>query len=440
MKVKQIIIAGTLLVSVTSFAQKDELKALKKIYAKSEISAAELVDYRANLIKLEPLATEEADKVYATFYKCMLPVLDLNALDKTLTPIQVQAQMMKLVTPSTVSELEKGLNATLDFEKKSGKKIYTDDINETITSYKPTLLNYAVALGNIKKYKESANVLYSIYMLDKKDQENLYYAANYAVNGQDYESALAYYRELKAINYTGEGTVYYAKNKATEAEENYASKSDRDNLVRLGTHTSPREEKIPSKKGEITKNIALILIELGKTEEAKAAFADARKESPNDVALITEEANIYLKIKDYVTYKKLISEALEKNPNDEILLFNLGVTSANANQLEEAEKYYRKVIELKPNYIDAYLNLSDLILKPDSKFVEEINKLTNSDKDLKKYGTIKIERQKLFNKAMPVLEKAHELDPKNQIVKENLKSIYNFLELTEKVKALKAEN
>ena len=37
MKIKQIIIAGTLLVSVASFAQKDELKALKKIYAKDEI-------------------------------------------------------------------------------------------------------------------------------------------------------------------------------------------------------------------------------------------------------------------------------------------------------------------------------------------------------------------------------------------------------------------
>jgi len=42
MKIKQIIIAGTLLVSVASFAQKDELKALKKIYAKEEIKGEDL--------------------------------------------------------------------------------------------------------------------------------------------------------------------------------------------------------------------------------------------------------------------------------------------------------------------------------------------------------------------------------------------------------------
>jgi len=85
------------------------------------------------------------------------------------------------------------------------------------------------------------------------------------------------------------------------------------------------------------------------------------------------------------------------------------------------------------------LNLADLILKPDAKIVEEINKLTNSEKDLKKYDALKIDRQKLFNKAMPYLEKAHELDPKNDVVKSNLKSVYSFLELMDKVKALKNE-
>jgi tetratricopeptide (TPR) repeat protein len=142
---------------------------------------------------------------------------------------------------------------------------------------------------------------------------------------------------------------------------------------------------------------------------------------------------------DTENYQKLIKEALAKNPNDEILLFNLGVTSANAGQLVDAENYYKKVIELKPTYVDAYLNLADLILKPDAKIVEEINKLTNSDKDLKKYDALKLDRQKLFNKAMPFLEKAHELDPKNEVVKSNLKSVYSFLELMDKVKALKNE-
>ncbi|GAA4054596.1 tetratricopeptide repeat protein [Flavobacterium chungnamense] len=438
MKIKQIIIASTLLVSVASFSQKEELKALKKLYAKEVLKGEDLVEYKNLVTKVAPLAIEEGDKVYSEFYKSMIPILDMNALaqDVTLTPLQVQMKMAKAVTPKTISELSKGLNATLEYEKKVGKKIQTDDINETITAFKPTLLNYAIYLGNEKKQKEASEVLYAIYQLDKKDTDNLYYAANYAVNGQDYENSLKYYRELKSINYSGEKTLYIAKNKVTGQEENYTKKEDRDNLVKLGTHINPKEEKEPSKKGEITKNIALILVELDRKDEAKAALADARKENPDDVNLITYEADIYLKMNDTENYKRLINEALEKSPNDKVLLFNLGVTSGNANQLEDAEKYYKRVIEIDPKYTDAYLNLSDIILKPDAKIVKDMNNLGVSAKDQKQYEVLKSERQKLFNKAMPVLEKAYELDPTNEIVKSNLKSVYSFLELNDKIKAM----
>ena len=440
MKIKQIIIAGALLVSVTTFAQKDELKALKKIYNKEVIKGDDLAEYKSLADKVQPLAIEEGDKVYANFYKCMIPVLEYSAIDKTMAPAQIQMALLKFVSPKSISDLASGLNATLDYEKKTGKKIQTDDINETITSFKPELINYAIKLGNDKNFKESADVLYSIYQLDKKDQENLYYAANYAVNAHDYDKALRYYKELRSLNYTGEGTLYYAKNKATGTEESYNNKNVRDNLVQLGTHSSPRDEKMPSKKGEIIRNIALILVEQGKSEEAKGALEEARKENPEDADLIVSEANIYLKLNDMVNYKRLITEALDKKPNDEVLVFNLGVTCANANQMEEAEKYYRKAIDLKPDFSNAYLNLADLVLKPDAKIVEEINKLSTSAKDLKRYDVLKAERQKIFNKAMPLLEKAHQLDPKDDVVKSNLKSVYNFLELTDKIKALKAEN
>lgn len=440
MKIKQIIIAGALLVSVNTFAQKDELKALKKIYNKDEIKGADLTEFKSLVEKVQSLAVDEGDKVYANFYKCMTPVLEFTAIDKTLPPLQIQLALMKFFSPKSIADLATGLNATLNYEKKTGKKIQTDDINETITSFKPELLNYAIKLSNEKNYKQSADVLYSIYLLDNKDQDNLYYAANYAGTALDYDNALKYYRELKALNYTGEGTLYLATNKATGVIENYSSKEVRDNFVRLGTHISPKEEILPSKKGEIIKNIAIILKEQGKTDEARIAIQEARKANPEDVNLIVSEAEIYLKQNDMVNYKRLINEALEKDPNDEILVFNLGVTFADAKQYDEAEKYYRKAIELKPDFLNAYINLADLILKPDAKIVAEMKALTISDKDMKRNEVLKTQRQNLFNKVMPLYEKAHELDPKDEDLKGILKSVYNYLELTDKVKALKAEN
>ena len=438
MNLKKIVLSGAILFSVATFAQKSEFRSIKKIYEKPEIKGKDLEEYKSLVAQLQPLVTEESDKVYADFYKSMIPVLEIFALDPKMPVAQQQALMMKYGNAKTITEVAVGLNKTLDYEKKTGKKQQTDDIKETITSLKPILLNIADQLGGAKKYSESAEVLYAIYQLDKNDSIMLYYAANYAINAQDFDAALKYYQELKAINYSGEGTNFYAKNKASGQEEAFNSKADRDKYISLKTHEAPRDEKLESKRGEIYKNIAIILIDKGRSEEAKTAIQEARKLNPDDVSLITSEADLYFKLKDMDSYKRLINEALAKNPDDYILLFNLGVISSNANQLEDAERYYKRVIELKPDYKDAYLNLAELNLRSDAKIVEEMNKLGNTDKELKKYDALKIERNKNFTKALPILKKAVELDPNDDVAKSALVSVYKALDRMEEAKALQA--
>ena len=119
------------------------------------------------------------------------------------------------------------------------------------------------------------------------------------------------------------------------------------------------------------------------------------------------------------------------------LFLRHSVVNQNSNQLVEAEKYYTKVIDINPKYVNAYLNLANLKLFPDLKIVEEMNNLGTSASDLKKYNALKAQRIKIFNSALPLLEKAHELDGSNEVVKSNLLEVYSFLELTEKYKALK---
>lgn len=435
MKIKHIVLASAVLVSVSSFAQKDELKALKKIYAKDVPTTNDMVEYKSNVSKLETLATEEGDKVYTNFYKSMLPVLQVISYGASVTPVQ----LANAYTLKAITDLAAGLNATLDYEKKTGKKIYTDNINETINTTKPTLVNIAVGLGDNKKYKEAADVLHAVYLLDKKDQDKLFYAASYAVNGLDYDKALEYYSELKELKYSGEGTIYWATNKTTKKEENFSNKTERELFIKTGTHEKPRDEKVASKRGEIYKNIALILVEKGKVEEAKTAVAEAKKENPNDTSLILTEADLYLKVNDYATYTKLANEALANDPTNAGLVYNLGVISANGNKLDEAESYYKKAIEIKPDYFDAYLNLSELKLRADEKLVTEMNKLGTSEKDNKRYEVIKAEREKNFKTVLPYLEKAVELKSDDDAAKKTLLSVYNALEMTDKYKALKAK-
>ncbi len=436
MKNKLAIAVFTALISTGAFAQKDEMKTLKKIYDKDTPSAKDVAEYNATLTKVQPMigSASEADKVYFAYYKAAAPMVELGTAENQ----KNLAAAMQKISPESITSMAAASSDVLDYEKKSGKKILTDDIREDIAVYKPLLISSAIELGKAKQYKKSADLFYTVYLMDKNDKDNLYYAASYAVTAQDYPTALKYYQELKSLNYTGEGTLYYAKSAASGQEESFKSKADRDNFVRLGSHNTPRDEKVPSRRGEIYRNIALILTNQGKGEEARAAIAEARIANPDDESLILEEANLALQQKDYTTYKRLVNEALTKNPNNADLVYNLGVLSA-PNDPAEAEKHYKRAIEINPKYTNAYLNLAILKLEPEKKIIDEMNKLGTSEKDNKRYEVLKKQREEIFRSTLPYLEKASELAPENEDVYTTLYNVYGALEMMDKRKALKAK-
>ncbi|HEX9979204.1 MAG TPA: tetratricopeptide repeat protein [Flavobacterium sp.] len=440
---KFIVIAAAVLFNFTASAQKDEMKVLKRIYDKEKLNDKDIAEYKTAVSALEPYiaSASEADRVYMNYLKVQVPSLELNAqLEKPENQNQSKMLMlfMKTYNIKNIPPIAEAYNAVLNHEKQTGKKVYTKDIEEEYTTVAPMLQQYAVTLANQNNYKDAARILYSMYLMSPSNQDMLYNAANFALNAKDYDLALQYYNELKNLNYSGEGTAYIAKNRATDQEDVYPTKEQRDRMVTLGTHSLPREEKIPSKRGEIYKNIALILVNKGKVEEAKAALAEAKKQNPDDTSLLLTEADMYLTLKDTETYKKLISQVLEKNPNDADLVYNLGVISMQSNQDADAEKYFARTIEINPDYINAYINLSALKLKGDKKIVDEMNKLGTTEKDNKRYAVLKKEREALFKGALPYLEKAYAIDAKNDSVIDNLIGVYGFLEMTDKQKAVKA--
>ena len=446
MKSKVVLLVASILLSTTAFAQKEELKTLKKIYAKEKkISDSDLELYKTTLAAAEPLVavSNEDDKVYFAYYKGVLPVLEMTLALSNPAKNTDPLLSSKILSVDKVKQYVALANATKEYEIKSGKQVYTKNIQETIASFKPMVINYAVALVNESKLKDAALVLANIYELDKKDVEKLYFAANYAVNSKEYVLALQYYQELKVLNYTGEATAYYAKNVVSDKEDYFGNtpeaKVDRETKIKLKLYSDLRDEKIPSKRPEILKNIALILLELGNSAEAKVAIQEARKESPEDVSLILTESDLYLKANDMVNYKRLISEALEKNPSNADLVFNLGVITYNNKELVEAEKYYLRAIEIDPKYINAYLNLAILKLDAEKSLIEKMNKLGTSAPEMKKYDVLKKQRENVYKSAIPFLKKVTELDSENVEAIKTLIGVYNALEMTDEAKVLKAQ-
>jgi len=421
MKRKYVILASALLISVIAFAQKDQIKAAEK--ALKSGNPAEAVSV---LNGVESLVANVDASEKAHFY-----FVNGNA-HLELANKKVDESKNLLIAAKSFKDL-------LATEKASGKDKYTAQAAASIVTIKRNLLNSAVDDTKANRDLEGAKKLYDVYLLDKKDTINLYYAASTYVNAKDYTAALKCYSELKKLNYSGKGKSYLALNKLTSQDDFFATAKERDLAVKLGTHEKPKTEQTPSKRGEIYKNIALILVDQGKIEEAKKAIADARKANPEDNTLLYTEANLYLETKDYDTYKKLVAEALEKNPNDVDLLFNLGVLSANAKNPADAEKYYKKVIEVNPKYINAYINLAALKLENEKPIIDEMNKLGTSAKDMKRYDVLKVQREDLFKSCIPYLKTAVELDPKNIDVAKTLMNVYSALEMTPEYKELKVK-
>ena len=68
-----------------------------------------------------------------------------------------------------------------------------------------------------------------------------------------------------------------------------------------------------------------------------------------------------------------MNEAIKLDPNNASLYFNLGVINGEQGNTEKAKEYYKKAIELKPDYFDAYINLGSALLEKDKELVEEMN-------------------------------------------------------------------
>lgn len=402
---KQIIAVICMLLSINSMAQRDEIRAIERAVKKG--------DYKTALYAINAAedVLSNADAKYKSNF--------LFLKGQTLT------------AKKDYKRAAKTFNELIAFEKKIGKERYTSKAEPMIRTMIKEVNDKAVDLYNNKKdYKGASENFYLTYLLSPKDTSSVYNAAISSTQVEDYDTALKYYRELKNLGYTGIAKQYTATSKANGKPQLFSSKKERDTSVKLGLSINPKDEISESKEATIVKNIALILIKQGKTEEAREAIKEARKANPKDINLILNEADLYVKLKEMDKFGELMQEAVKLDPNNPNLYYNLGVVNANQNRTEEAVKYYKKAIELKPNYADAYMNLAASILSKESSIVEEMNKNLSN---FKKYDELAAKQKEVYKEALPYLIKADELNRSEASVR-TLKNIYEVLEMKEEAK------
>lgn len=408
-----------LLVTIGMVAQKSELKAVGKALKSGNLALA-----KSSLAKCDNLLTNADNKLKAKYYflkgKTYAEIAKKQpALDKNAYDVATDA-----------------LNELIAFEKKIGKKIYSNDAFPIFNTLIADLRAQAVNQYKNKEYLKASQNFSKVYKLSPKDTFMLDNAANAAQLGKFNKEALGYYLKLDELGYKGVSTEYKAKNTETNKFETFSSKVQRDLMLKTGKYSDPKDDVSKSRAIAIIKNIAYLYGKLGDNEKGLAALTKARVANPNDYNLLLAEADLQIKLGNRGKFAQLMKEAVDKNPNEPVLYFNLGVISNEQNKDEDAIKYYKKAIELDPSYFDAYVNIANVYRKAESGIIDEMNK---SLSDFDKYDELKVKLSDLYKKVLPFYEKAYDIKKDDISVVQTLMGIYENLEMDSKYKVLRAE-
>lgn len=415
---KHVVMGLALVISSFAFAQKKEIKEAEKALKNNDFANA-----KTALSAAEALNSEMDDKTMAKFYYLKGQAYYANGM----------------ASDADITEALNSFQMLGDIESKSGKKVYTPRADEMKVSMSNGFLDKAQTALNRKDHAASSINFENAYRTSPMDTLYLFNAALLATSSKNYDEAIRMYDDLIKIGYTGITKEFRATDKETGEEQNFPSQAMRDISVKAGTHEKSRNVTTKSQVGEMAKNVALIYIEKGETDKALDAIEKAKISNPNDFNLLLSEANVRYKLGEIESYKVLISKALELEPNNVDLLFNLGVVAGEDGDFDEAINFYNRAIKADATYIRAYMNSAALILDKEQGIIDEMNGLGTSAADDKKYEQLQEDRLNVYREAMPYLKTALENEPKNVNAAKTLMNIYSVLGDMPNFKAMQAK-
>lgn len=157
--------------------------------------------------------------------------------------------------------------------------------------------------------------------------------------------------------------------------------------------------------------------------EAKRLTDEGLTKYPDDRELLIDKINFFFSEGKQGEAIEFLKKLAAKDPNNESILYNLAVAYESTGDTVSARQGYEKVLALNPNNFDANLGLGALIFNKANAINKVMNTLSMSPADQKKYDTMKVERNALFNEAKPYLEKAKAVKPDDPEVKKALTTI-----------------
>jgi tetratricopeptide (TPR) repeat protein len=182
----------------------------------------------------------------------------------------------------------------------------------------------------------------------------------------------------------------------------------------------------------------------GDYKNAEIFFKQGMQKYPRDKKIARILVNLYQESGNQKELVQILTQEIKKDPSNIEYLLLLGssyeklIVQDSTNKkdyIEKARESYMQALNVDPNNLKANYNLGLLFY---NQAVDKINELP-FDTDLVALEDIQQECKDLFKQALPYMEKAYELNPKNKETLIGLSGIYFSLHDIENSNRIKTE-
>lgn len=281
----------------------------------------------------------------------------------------------------------------------------------------------------------------------KKILQNMQYIARQfyneganSYNDQDFVGAatnfMTAYKVYKAVKITDTSSLANFATSSQLAGNNDVALSTYKDLIEMGYHNESMYESMSN-----------IYREKEEFDKAEKILTKGKEIYPDSYPMLLAEINLFMSSGQNEKAISSLQKASEKDPENFKLWFALGdmydnfiedttlTTEAKREYFEKAVTAYNNAIDIKEDYFDAYLNLGALYVNKAVEVQQIANDLPLDA--VEEYDKLKAEADGLLAKALPYLEKAHEINPTNKPTMYSLKEIYTRIGKLDKAKEIK---
>ena len=267
------------------------------------------------------------------------------------------------------------------------KKWPKEEVVEGVVQCADNLFRQAIEEYHSGNYKRAIKLYSLIFDVFPHDEEN----------------------QLKRGNITKETVLYNSFFASNKMKDNIKSKEILQQLMDINFN-----------EPAIYSHMSKIYLEDGDNEKALEFLSLGREMFEEDQSLINSEINLYIQLNRTAELIGKLGEAIELDPENDLLYFNRGTIYDQEGNISMAEKDYLLAIELNPSSFGANYNLGALYFNYGVKLKDEAGNTSNNTK----YTALKKQADNNFAKALPYMEEAFNLnkEDKNTII--SLKQLY----------------